>query len=180
MGSYWDNFGPLSNLRATLNLLPQTSPQKRRLVNEEHKDGVMLTRRQLLKAGAIGGAAMLVPGVGRSVLLPDAEEGHHNQAAAAGGHKPLNIMPSSSLDPTTLPKYVTPLVIPPAMPKTGTRSRTASIDYYEIAVRQFHQQILPLGHAHDDGLELRLGQRHPARSTTPPSPSRRRSTGRCG
>ena len=39
-------------------------------------------------------------------------------------------------DPTTIPKYVDPLVIPPAMPM-------ARPDYYEIAVRQFQQQILP-------------------------------------
>ena len=48
-----------------------------------------------------------------------------------------------------------------------------NIDYYEIAVRQFQQQILPAGPARDDRLELRLGQRRPARSTTRPSRSRR-------
>jgi bilirubin oxidase len=38
-----------------------------------------------------------------------------------------------------------PLVIPPAMPKTSTtRQQGRPIDYYEIAVRQFQQQILPL------------------------------------
>src|SRR5215207_8291263 len=49
------------------------------------------------------------------------------------------------LDPLSIPKYVTPLVIPPAMPRTETlRARTSgAIDYYEIAVRQFRQQILP-------------------------------------
>jgi hypothetical protein len=46
-----------------------------------------------------------------------------------------------SLDPTSIKKYVMPLVIPPAMPKTG---RIGRADYYEIAVRQFQQQILPL------------------------------------
>lgn len=46
------------------------------------------------------------------------------------------------LDPTTIPKYVTPLHIPPAMPLT---TQTEAIDYYEIAVRQFQQQILPAG-----------------------------------
>ncbi len=51
-------------------------------------------------------------------------------------------LPGGSLDPTTIPKYVTPLVQPPAMPKT---SSSASFDYYEIAVRQFQQQILPTG-----------------------------------
>ena len=43
--------------------------------------------------------------------------------------------------PKGIPKYVTPLVIPPEMPWTS-RGR---VDYYEIAVRQFRQQILPAG-----------------------------------
>ena len=48
------------------------------------------------------------------------------------------------LDPTTIPMYVRPLVVPPAMPKTATIKGTdGPIDYYEIAVRQFQQEILP-------------------------------------
>jgi bilirubin oxidase len=50
-------------------------------------------------------------------------------------------LPGGSLDPTLIPKYADPLVIPPAMPRTSRLPR--NIDYYEIAVRQFHQQILP-------------------------------------
>jgi spore coat protein A len=50
-------------------------------------------------------------------------------------------LPGGSLDPTTIPKYVTPLVVPPAMPRS-TSDR--SVDY-QIAVRQFQQQILPSG-----------------------------------
>jgi bilirubin oxidase len=46
-----------------------------------------------------------------------------------------------SLDPTTIPKYVDTLPIPKVMPKEGTIGST--IDYYEIAVRQFKQQLLP-------------------------------------
>ncbi len=46
------------------------------------------------------------------------------------------------LDPASIPKYMTPLVIPPEMPKTST---SATMDYYEIAVREFNQQILPAG-----------------------------------
>ena len=48
-------------------------------------------------------------------------------------------LPGGTLDPTTIPKYVTPLVIPPVMKNTGTA------DDYQIAVRQFQQQILPGG-----------------------------------
>jgi FtsP/CotA-like multicopper oxidase with cupredoxin domain len=39
---------------------------------------------------------------------------------------------------------MTPLVIPPAMPGRRAQGR-ADVDYYEIAVRQFQQQILPPG-----------------------------------
>ncbi len=46
-------------------------------------------------------------------------------------------LPGGTLDPTTIPKYVTPLVIPPVMKNTGTAN------VYDIAVRQFMQQILP-------------------------------------
>jgi FtsP/CotA-like multicopper oxidase with cupredoxin domain len=51
-------------------------------------------------------------------------------------------IPGGSLDPTTIPKYSAPLVIPPAMP---AKAKSYSLDYYEIAVRQFQQQILPGG-----------------------------------
>jgi spore coat protein A len=49
-----------------------------------------------------------------------------------------------SLDPTTVPKFVTPLVIPPVMPRVATL-QSGAIDYYEIAMRQFLQQVLPTG-----------------------------------
>ena len=48
-------------------------------------------------------------------------------------------LPGGTLDPLTIPKYVTPLVIPPVMKNTGTAND------YDIAVRQFQQQILPGG-----------------------------------
>ena len=48
-------------------------------------------------------------------------------------------LPGGTLDPTTIPKYETPLVIPPVMKDIGSPNR------YDIAVRQFRQQILPGG-----------------------------------
>ena len=45
------------------------------------------------------------------------------------------------LDPKSIPKYVDALVIPPVMQPTGT----GSVTEYEIAVRQFEQQVLPTG-----------------------------------
>ncbi len=51
---------------------------------------------------------------------------------------------AAPLDPTTITKYTQPLVIPPVMPKTSTiNQRGKQLDYYEIAVRQFQQRILP-------------------------------------
>jgi FtsP/CotA-like multicopper oxidase with cupredoxin domain len=53
-------------------------------------------------------------------------------------------LPGGTLDPTSIEKYAMPLVIPPAMPRTSiVRQQGTPIDYYEIAVRQFPQQILP-------------------------------------
>src|SRR6266508_1485740 len=53
-------------------------------------------------------------------------------------------LPGGTLDPTTVPKFQTPLLIPPVMPKAGTIDRRGSaIDYYEISMKQFAQQILP-------------------------------------
>jgi len=52
---------------------------------------------------------------------------------------PLGAGRPSRLDPTSIPKYVIPLVIPPVMKDDGTA------DSYDIAVREFKQQILPGG-----------------------------------
>jgi FtsP/CotA-like multicopper oxidase with cupredoxin domain len=57
-----------------------------------------------------------------------------------------------TVDPMTIPKYVTPLVIPPVMNTDGAEHS------YDIAVREFHQQILPGGiwntiNGRDDGYE---------------------------
>jgi FtsP/CotA-like multicopper oxidase with cupredoxin domain len=56
-------------------------------------------------------------------------------------------IPGGTLDPEAVTKYATPLLIPPAMPRAGkvTVRGGKNIDYYEIAVRQFEQQILPVG-----------------------------------
>jgi spore coat protein A len=86
----------------------------------------MLTRRQFLKVSVLAGAGLLVP-----------RKGGIGRACAA--------IPGGTLEPTTIDKYVMPLVIPPAMPRTAGLRRLASIDDYEIAVRQFPQQILPPG-----------------------------------
>ena len=63
-------------------------------------------------------------------------------------------LPGGSLDPTTIPKYQEPLTIPPAMPRTGVvSSRGEQIDYYEIAVKQFEQYILPKEWSEDNDID---------------------------
>jgi spore coat protein A len=49
-------------------------------------------------------------------------------------------LPGGDVDPASIPKYVIPLVIPPVM-----NTNAAGPDNYDIAVRQFQQQILPGG-----------------------------------
>ncbi len=54
-------------------------------------------------------------------------------------------IPGGSLDPLSVPKYSTPLLIPPVMPKASTIPQPGgkAADYYEISMRQITQQILP-------------------------------------
>jgi FtsP/CotA-like multicopper oxidase with cupredoxin domain len=56
-------------------------------------------------------------------------------------------IPGGSLDPSLIPKYVTPLLVPPVMPRAATLTDPGGkpVDYYEISMRQFEQQILPAG-----------------------------------
>ncbi|RKR92291.1 bilirubin oxidase [Micromonospora pisi] len=85
----------------------------------------MVARRQLLAAGAAGGAALIVPAASRS--------------ASANGRSAF------AMNPATIPKYVTDLVIPPVMPPLPSDGKQA-LDEYLIAVRQFQQQVLPPGY----------------------------------
>lgn len=55
-------------------------------------------------------------------------------------------LPGGTLNPTTIPKYVIPLVIPPEMPRSaGSAYDQGPTANYNIAERQFQQQILPGG-----------------------------------
>jgi FtsP/CotA-like multicopper oxidase with cupredoxin domain len=89
----------------------------------------MISRRDFLK---LSGAGILsLYSASRGKFLPRA------YAQTSGG----------TLDPSDVDKFVTPLLIPPVMPKAGTvRQRGKVVDYYEISMRQFQEQILPGGH----------------------------------
>jgi FtsP/CotA-like multicopper oxidase with cupredoxin domain len=56
-------------------------------------------------------------------------------------------IPGGTLDPLAVPKFQTPLLVPPVMPRTDTISRPGGkpVDYYEISMRQFDQQVLAPG-----------------------------------
>ena len=60
--------------------------------------------------------------------------------------KAIAQIPGGSLDPLDVPKFQTPLLIPPVMPTAGriVQRGGKNVDYYEISMRQFQQQILPL------------------------------------
>jgi spore coat protein A len=65
-----------------------------------------------------------------------------------GGTKvALAQIPGGTLDPNSVPKYATPLLIPPVMPRAGTITMPGGkpADTYEISMRQFQEQILPAG-----------------------------------
>ncbi|HKE85404.1 MAG TPA: multicopper oxidase [Vicinamibacterales bacterium] len=80
----------------------------------------MPSRRRFLELSALAGGTILL--------------------STRWGLPSLRAFGTSTLDPITIPKFVSPLTVVPAMPRT---SGGGGIDYYEIAVRQFTQQILP-------------------------------------
>jgi len=88
----------------------------------------MASRRRFLQIGSVAGAGLFLY--------------HRNGlprvfAAISGG----------TLDPAAVSKFVTPLLIPPVMPKAGTIKLRGgkNADYYEISMKQISQQILPAG-----------------------------------
>ena len=54
-------------------------------------------------------------------------------------------IPGGTLDPAAVPKFQTPLLVPPVMPKAATIVQRGgkNVDYYEISMKQITQQILP-------------------------------------
>jgi spore coat protein A len=91
---------------------------------------MLLSRRRFLAGTAAAGTSLfLVSHVGGRVRIARAQ------------------VPGGTLPPDDIDKYLTPMLIPPAMPRAGkvTKRMAKNVDYYEIAVRQFQQQILPAG-----------------------------------
>jgi spore coat protein A len=89
----------------------------------------MVSRRDFLKISAVLGASALLTTRFRGVTK-------------------VLALPLPALDPTLVPKFQTPLLIPPVMPKAGTIKQKGgkNADYYEISMKQITQQILPAGY----------------------------------
>ena len=64
-----------------------------------------------------------------------------------GVRQVLAQIPGGTLDSSVVPKFLTPLLIPPVMPKAAKLVQRGgkNIDYYEISMKQITQQILPAG-----------------------------------
>jgi len=90
----------------------------------------MITRRDFLKLSGTGILSLYAATHGKFILRARAQ------------------IPGGTLDPLTVNKYQTPLLIPPVMPRAGTIPDPMGkpIDYYEISMRQITQQILPAGY----------------------------------
>ena len=73
-----------------------------------------------------------------------------------------------TLDPESLAKFVTPLLVPPVMPRAGTLTLPGGkpADYYEISMRQISQQILPAGQPPSSYLRCSVKSREPLRAAT--------------
>jgi hypothetical protein len=99
---------------------------KKRRENKGGKCTIAWTRRQVLKAGLMGAAGLMLP-------------------IKFTTSKAIAQIPGGTLPPGSIPKYATPLLIPPVMPKAPSSQGKVGpgIDYYEIGVSQFQQQILP-------------------------------------
>ncbi|MBI4927134.1 MAG: bilirubin oxidase, partial [Anaerolineae bacterium] len=88
-----------------------------------HEEVGMVSRREFLRLTVLAGGALIASRCGAFPRLFLDQTG-------------------PTLKADLLPKFTDPLVIPPAMPPVST---DGEFDYFEIAVRQFQQQILPAG-----------------------------------
>lgn len=94
--------------------------------------GDHVSRRDFLMVGASTAGLVLIGSVAGERFVVPAEA-----VPIAGG----------TLDPTSVGQFVTPLLVPPVMPRAGTGKTRGGkpVDLYEVSVRQFNQQVLPAG-----------------------------------
>jgi FtsP/CotA-like multicopper oxidase with cupredoxin domain len=87
----------------------------------------MISRREFLKLSGAGVLSLYAASRGKFTLRAQAQ------------------IPGGTLDPLAVPKYMTPLLIPPVMPRAGIINPKGGkpVDYYEISMKQIELQILP-------------------------------------
>jgi FtsP/CotA-like multicopper oxidase with cupredoxin domain len=97
---------------------------------EREVDRPVISRRSFIRAaGALGLGFVLVG------------------CSSDGGSQTVGAVPGGDLDLSKVDRFVTPVLIPPVMPRAGLVRRQGAppIDYYEISMRQLEQQVLPEG-----------------------------------
>ncbi len=105
-----------------------------------------ISRRDFLTASTMAGAGLLIqPKLNSANSWALSRRRRHRLAFLSRRSK--GALLGGTLDPGLVPKYAADLLMPPVMPRSRVipRRNAADIDYYEIAVRQFRQQILPPG-----------------------------------
>ena len=82
-----------------------------------------------------------MPTVSRRAVLAGGAVAAVGAVSGPGALRALALEGPALLDAATVPKYRSPLLVPPAMPA----SSTGDVDRYVIGVRQIRQQVLPAG-----------------------------------
>jgi spore coat protein A len=115
---------------------------------DPHRPAI-ISRRALLGVGGMmvaGGTAFALPRGTTHAARPVTVMGAAMRRSVASTATP-NPVPGGSLDPLSIPKYVTELGRLPVMPRAGSATfNGAPVDTYAIASRRFTQQLLPSGY----------------------------------
>ena len=120
-----------------------TEPVRKDMKKLNFTNGFSRRRTFIKTLGLAGGALLLPAGFLQAVGRTSARRRRRLVRSQVAG--PMGALPGGTLDPKLIPKYSTPLFQLPEMPLSGTRRdrQRGPVDYYEIAVRQFRQQVLP-------------------------------------
>jgi FtsP/CotA-like multicopper oxidase with cupredoxin domain len=102
-----------------------------------------LNRRQFLKLTTTGMLGFYVSSKAGPAQLVFAKP----VTQKFNGKTSLEAIDGGSLLPENVTKYVTPMLIPPVMPRAAVikDQMGKNVDYYEISMKQFLQQVLPAG-----------------------------------
>ena len=114
-------------------------PEKRMLI--VRKQNPKLNRRGFLKASLLAAAGLAL----QASSGCSATRSTGAVRGQAGNGETRMPVPAGTLDPTTIARFVTQLPIPAAMPRAKGET-SDGVDHYEVAMRQFEQQILPPPH----------------------------------